>query len=286
MSAHYTNIGQDRVSRILPDLVRHRYLLWDLVSKELRARYRNAMMGFLWAVLHPVLMMLILTLVFGFLFQGKVAKAGTQYPFPPFLLCGLVPWQFFSAALIGATNSLLQNQDLIKKVNFPREVIPLAAIGNLLVNFFIGVVVLLVVHLAYGGALFNGTGLLWLPVVFAVLLMLTTGLALLFSSLNIYYNDVLYAVEVALAFGFYATPIFYDLSLVTEFAAETHRPWLAALYELNPMAGLVDVTRQALLDNHVAQPGLLVWPAICAAVILMVGAAVFRRRAPVFADQI
>ncbi|MBN2310790.1 MAG: ABC transporter permease [Candidatus Hydrogenedentes bacterium] len=287
----YTDTQQGRCSRILPDLIRARGLLWDLISKDFRARYRDARVGVLWAVLHPLLMTLVLWLVFGVILQFRVAERGiaTEDPFAVFLLCGIVPWQFLAAGLAAATASLVRDRDLIKKVYFPREVIPLAAVGSCLVGLVVGLAVLVAARLATGGGL--SFGALWALPVLAVQCVFMAGLALLLSAVHVRYRDVLYIVEILLAFGFYATPIFYPLSLVEErlplWLAEHGAPaWLAGAYFANPMAGLVTAYRQAFLGNRMPDADLLVWPIACACVVLVAGAVVFRRSAPAVADHL
>lgn len=288
--ALYTNAQQHRLSRVIPDLIQHRELLRDMVWKELRARYRNAMMGFLWAVLQPVLMMLILTFVFGYLLPEMMgARLGSGgHSYASHLLCGLVPWQFLAVALACGTNSLLESQDLIKKVYFPREVIPIAAVLNCLVNLAIGFVTLLVVIAALEGPSTLGVGVLYFPLIFAVQFVLVIGLVLLLSALNVYYRDVSYMIEVVLAFGFYATPILYPLpkSLGALPVPDAWKPWFYQAYLANPMANLIPAYRQALLENQVPDPALLWRPALLAVVVLLAGAWVFRRQAPTFADHL
>jgi len=288
--ALYTNAQQHRLSRVIPDLIHHRELLRDMVWKELRARYRNAMMGFLWAVLQPVLMMLILTFVFGYLLPEMMgARLGSGgHSYASHLLCGLVPWQFLAVALACGTNSLLESQDLIKKVYFPREIIPIAAVLNCLVNLAIGFVTLLVVIAALEGPSTLGVGVLYFPLIFAVQFVLVIGIVLLLSALNVYYRDVSYMIEVVLAFGFYATPILYPLpkSLGALPVPEAWKPWFYQLYLANPMANLIPAYRQALLENQVPDAALLWRPAVLAVVMLVVGAWLFRRQAPTFADHL
>lgn len=282
----YSSARQWKLNRVIPDLIHSRGLLWDLVWKDLRARYRYTIMGFVWAVLQPLLLMLILTFVFGVIFPGKIQGAGESddHPFYVMLLCGLIFWQFFATCLSSCTTSLLSNHDLVKKVYFPREVVPMAAMGVAVVNLAIGFVVLLVIHLISGGTL--GLGILWLPVIFAIQFVLTLGVSLLCAALNVYYRDVAYMVEVVLTLGFYATPLFYPLSFVQQWAAGHGRygPELLTLYMANPMVGLVTAYRQAFLDNVMPDPVLVLWPAACAVFLLAIGAVVFRRGAPVFAD--
>lgn len=279
--AFYSHNQQGRVLSMVPDVIRSRGLLYDLFWKDLRAKYRRAVIGLLWAVLQPVLMMLILTFVFGYLLRDLMGSriGGSEHTYAVFLLAGLVPWQFLIVGLTGATNSIVANQDLIKKVYFPRETVPLAAILYSVLNFAIGFVTFLVVLCVLEGPGSLGVGLVFAPVVFLVQLALITGLGLACAALNVLYRDVAYMVEVALAFGFYATPIIYDLP-------RDLSPWLYRLYMLNPMAHLIEAYRQALLMNRFPDAGHLLWPLAAAAAALVFGAWVFRRTAPTFADHV
>jgi ABC-type polysaccharide/polyol phosphate export permease len=190
-----------------------------------------------------------------------------------------VPWQFLTLSLTSSVNSLVVNQDLIKKVYFPRETIPLAAILNNVVSLGIGFATLLAVMAVLEGIGSIGIGLLWTPVVFSVQFALIVGLALLFSALNVRFRDFSYLIEVGLAFGFYATPIFYELPA-------NLNPWLYRVYMLNPMAHLVIAYRQALLDNRFPDLVHLAWPGVVAMAFLALGVVVFRRFAPTFADYV
>jgi len=283
--AFYAHNQQGRLLHMVPDVIRSRGLLYDLFWKDLRAKYRRAVIGLLWAVLQPVLMMLILTFVFGYLLRDLMGAriggriGGAEHSYAVFLLAGLVPWQFLAVGLTGATNSIVANQDLIKKVYFPRETVPLAAILYSVLNFAIGLVTFFVVFSVLEGPGSLGAGVVFAPLVFAVQLPLITGLGLACSALNVLYRDVAYMVEVALAFGFYATPIIYDLP-------RNLPPWLYRIYMLNPMAHLVEAYRQALLMNRFPDHAHLLWPLATGAAVMLLGAWVFRRFAPTFADHI
>ncbi|MCP4643373.1 MAG: ABC transporter permease [bacterium] len=293
--AFYSSTQQRQVGRVLPDLLRARGLLWDLISKEFRARYRNATIGVVWAVLQPLLMTLILAFVFGVVFQWRFEERGIggDEPLAVFLLCGLVPWQFLATALAVGVGSLVGNRELVKKVGFAREVIPLSAVLSCIVNLAIGFLVLIGVRLLTGGPL--GVGLIWVLPIFVVQLALIVGLSLLLSAMNVLFRDVFYMTEILIALGFYATPIFYPLQMVENSAAglasKIGIPALSGdltirLYMLNPMAGLVTAYRQAFLGNQIPDADLLVWPVTCAVVALVLGVVAFRRIAPTMADHL
>lgn len=270
--------------RIPRDLVRARELLRDLVWKDLRARYRYAVMGFLWAVLEPLAFTLILTFVFAVLLADKAALAAssTGPPFTVMFLCGLIFWQYFSASVTSATFSLVASPNLVKKVHFTREVVPLAAICVPLVNLGIGLLLLLVVHLVLGGGL--SLALLWMPFVFAIQFALTAGLALLFSCGHVIYRDVGNMVNVGLMFGFYASPVFYPLDKVISTTLLPH--WAVRLYLLNPMAELLHAYRQILFEQRFPDVTLLLWPAALAVICLALGAYLFRRQSSTFSDYL
>ncbi len=280
----YTGSDQRRITRVIPDLIRHRELLMELIWKDLRVRYRYAAVGFLWAVLEPLCMTVILSLVFFILVPSKTGQHGLT---PLLVLGGYVPWQFFSNSILTATRSLVDNPHLVKKVAFPREIIPLAAVGGGLVNLVIGIVLLGVIGAFLG--LRPGIELLYLPLVLTILIAMAIGLSLLLSSLNVYFHDVSYLASVALMFAFYASPVFYSIDLVRGALEQHGAPRLLYLYLANPMAGLIGAFRQAVgvpIESPAPIPHMLVWPAICAVLLLAVGVVVFRRNAPTLSDNL
>lgn len=279
----YDSLEPDTPVRVLRDLVRARELLLDLVWKDLRARYRYAVMGFLWAVLEPLLFMTLLAVVFSFILGDRAALTGAgSRPYAVQLLCGLIFWQYFSGAVSAATHSLVDARHLVKKVRFPQEVIPLAACLVPLVNLAIGFALLGVTHVLFGGKF--TAGYLIIPLIFSIELLLTLGLALWFSCGHALFRDVGNMVSVGLMFGFYASPVIYPADLV---AKTQHLPaWLAGLYWLNPMAGLLTAYRDLLFEGSISGMGLLVCPAACAVLIFLTGLAVFRKTAATIADSL
>lgn len=278
--------AQNSALRTLPrDLIQSRELLLDLIRKDLRVRYRYAVAGFLWAALEPLAYMAVITFVFQWVLAPRTGAAmfGAAVPYATGLLCGLVFWQFSAHALTAATNSLIENQNLVKKVNFTREIVPLAAFGYPFVALIIGFFILIATHLALGGGL--GAGLLWLPVIFGLQFAITLGLALIAAASNVRFRDAGYLVSVALVLGFYASPVFYDLDWVLAAADTGSIPGpVVTLYLSNPMTELLETYRQIILEGRNPDLWLLVWPSLFAAVALPTGAIVFRRSAPSFSD--
>lgn len=272
--------------RTLPrDLIQSRELLMDLVRKDLRVRYRYAAAGFLWAALEPLAYMAVLTFVFQWVLAPRTGPAmfGEGISYATGLLCGLIFWQFSAHSLTAATNSLIDNQNLVKKVNFTREIVPLAAFGYPCVALVIGFVILLAVQIALGGHL--GGGLVWLPVIFGLQCAFTLGLALIAATGNVRFRDVGYLVSVALVLGFYASPVFYDLDWVLAASRTGHLPeWILKLYLCNPMTELLEAYRQVILEGRSPDLWLLAWPSCMAALALPLGAIVFRRNARSFSD--
>jgi ABC-type polysaccharide/polyol phosphate export permease len=279
----YDSLEERNPRHILLDLIRARQLLLDLIWRDLRVRYRYAVMGFLWAVLEPLAFTVILTFVFTLVFAERIpdAQAATGPPFVVMLLCGIIFWQYFSTSLTAATTSVVTNQNLVKKVRFTREIIPIAACCVPLVQLGIGLILLFIVHLFMGGSL--GFALMYLPLIFAIQFALTLGLSLLFSCIHVHFRDVSNLVSVALLLGFYASPIFYSLDMVRNSRLPE---WLQQLYLLNPMAGLLTAYRQLLLEHRFPDWDLLLVPSLMAATALIIGLLTFRRIAATMSDYL
>ncbi len=277
----YNETQPRQLRRVIPDLIRARELLFDLVSKDLRVRYRYAAMGVLWAVVEPLLMTLILSFLAAVLNRGQ---GGANAVTPPLVLCGYVTWRFFSASVAGATRSLVDNRNLVKKVYFPREVVPLAAIGNALADYGIGLALALIAQALFGGGF--STSLLWFFPLFAVLLALIAGLGLLLSSYNVTFRDVGYMTDAALVIGFYTVPVFYTLPSVAEFGFMKAHPSLLFLYQLNPIAALIHCFQDAIVRGVAPDMRLLLWPTLLAVALLATGVTVFRRRAAALSDHL
>jgi lipopolysaccharide transport system permease protein len=254
----------------LAELWEYRELLYFLVWRDMKVRYKQTALGAAWAVIQPLFMMLVFSLFFGRL--AKVPSDGI--PYPVFTFCALISWQLFANALTESSNSLIGNQNLITKVYFARLVIPIAAVLSGLVDFLIAFVILIAMMLFYG--IVPGPAILVLPgfILLAVLTALAVGLWL--SALNVQYRDVRYTMNFLVQFWLFATPVAYPSSIVPE-------TW-RALYGLNPMAGVVEGFRWALLGKS-APPSAMLFVSLLVVLVLLVGGLYyFRRMEQEFAD--
>jgi lipopolysaccharide transport system permease protein len=260
------------VSLQLGELWRYRELLYFITWRDVKVRYKQTALGAAWAVLQPLLTMLVFTLFFGRL--AKVPSDGI--PYAAFSLAGLVPWTFFATSLTQSSNSLVGSANLIKKVYFPRLAVPIATVFAAVVDFCIGFLCLAPVLMYYGAR--PSWRLLYLPLFF--LLALTTSLAVGFwlSALNVNYRDVRYVVPFLSQFWMLATPVAYPSSLLKE-------PW-RTVFGLNPMAGVVEGFRWALLNSKTAPGPMIAVSVLVSVVLLLSGAYYFRRMEKNFADVV
>jgi lipopolysaccharide transport system permease protein len=189
----------------LANLVRYRGLIQSLVARELKARYRGSVLGFLWSFINPLLLLSIYTFVFTKVIPNRNEIA---QPYAVFMFCGILPWNWFASSLTEASNSLVSGGNLIKKVLFPAEILPLVNVLANMVHFFLGLTIL-VAFLIYYQHWPNPAGLIWFPVAVFVQLILTSGLALFLAALTVHYRDIKDLLSNILMFWFFATPIIY-----------------------------------------------------------------------------
>lgn len=256
----------------LRDLWEYRELLYFLTWRDIKVRYKQTILGIAWAVLQPFMVMVVFSVFFGRL--AGVPSDGLPYPI--FAFAALLPWQLFAHALNESSNSLIANERLITKVYFPRLIIPLAAVLGGLVDFGVSLILLLLMMAYYG---IVPTGAVWtLP--FFILLALGAALAvgLWLSALNVKYRDVRYTIPFITQFWLFMSPVAYPSSLVPE-------PW-RALYGINPMVGVIEGFRWALLGKTEA-PGPVLAVSILVVLALLVGGLYyFRRMEKSFADVV
>ncbi|HKO61346.1 MAG TPA: ABC transporter permease [Pyrinomonadaceae bacterium] len=256
----------------LRELWEYRELLYFLTWRDVKVRYKQTALGAAWAVIQPFFMMVVFSLFF-----GKLAGVPSDgIPYPVFAFCGLLPWQLFAHSLTESSNSLVGNQHLITKVYFPRLVVPIAAVLGGVIDFAIAFVILIVMMLYFG--IVPGWAIVTLPlfIVLAITTALSVGLWL--SALNVKYRDVRYTINFLVQFWLFATPVAYPSSLIPE-----QWRWL---YGLNPMAGVVEGFRWALLGKT-DPPGALLAVSVTVVILLLVGGLYyFRRMEQEFADVV
>jgi len=269
----FTRFGAGRGTSLrLGELWAYRELLYFLVWRDIKVRYKQTLLGAAWAIIQPVLTMVVFTLFFGNL--AKVPSDGIPYPL--FAFAGLVPWTLFAYSLTESSSSLVTNQNLITKVYFPRLIIPLASVLSGLVDFAISFAVLIVLMLYYGVMPHLAALTVPLFVIFAVLAALSIGIWL--SALNVEFRDVRYTIPFLTQVWMFITPLAYASSLVPS-------KW-RLIYGLNPMAGVVEGFRWALLGKTSA-PSVLLAASIPAVILLLVGGSYyFRRMERTFADVV
>jgi lipopolysaccharide transport system permease protein len=258
------------VSLQLKDLWVYRELIYFFVWRDVKVRYKQTALGAAWAVIQPLFTMLVFSLFFGRL--ARVPSDGIPYPL--FAYAALVPWIFFAQGLTQSADSLVGQGNLIKKIYFPRLAIPLSTVGAGLVDFSISFIVLLGLMARYG--VHPTRNLVWLPCLLLLAFATSLGVGLWLSALNVRFRDVKYAVPFVVQFWMFATPIAYPSSLLNE----RWRPVLA----VNPMVGVVEGFRWALLGAKTAPGPMIAVSAVAAVVVLIGGAFYFRRMEKSFAD--
>jgi len=260
------------ISLKLRDLWEYRELLYFLTWRDIKVRYKQTVLGAAWAIIQPFFTMVVFSLFF-----GKLAKVPSDgIPYPIFAYAALVPWTFFANGLSQSSNSLVDNANMLKKVYFPRLVVPLSSVISGVVDFILAFTVLLGMMLFYG--IYPTIHVIWLP--FLLLLTLTTslGVGLWLSAMNVQFRDVRYTLPFLTQFWLFATPIAYPSSLLSE-------PW-RTLYGINPMVGVVEGFRWALLGTETAPGPMIMVSSLVALMLLVSGVFFFRRMEKTFADVI
>jgi lipopolysaccharide transport system permease protein len=254
------------------ELWEYRELLYFLVWREIKVRYKQTALGATWAILQPVTTMVVFSLFFGRL--AKISSDGVPYPI--FSFAALVPWTFFAAGVTQASMSLVQNARMVKKIYFPRFALPISAVLAGILDFAIALIVLFVMMVFYG--ILPTANTLWIPLLIALALTTSLGAGLWLAAWNVEFRDVRYVVPFIVQSWLFLTPVAYPSSLLTE-------PW-RFLYGINPMVGVVEGFRWALLGTN-RPPGVTILVSTVAALLLLVsGAFYFRRMEKGFADII
>jgi lipopolysaccharide transport system permease protein len=245
-------------------------LLYELVQRDMRLRYKRSILGMLWSLLNPLLQLLVFQFIFAVVLPLNIPR------FPLFLFIGLLAWNWFQSALIEATGAIVDNRDLIRRPGFPGLILPLVPVATNFVHFLIALPVLLAFILLSGVPLRPLA--LFLPVALAVQFLVTLSLAYIVAALHVQFRDTRYLLGIALLLGFYLSPVFYDpQSIPTAYQA---------LYHLNPMVTLIETYRGLLMDGSFPSPLTLGLIAAGGAIALLGGVQLFRRMSIYFAEEL
>jgi ABC-type polysaccharide/polyol phosphate export permease len=238
------------------------FLIRNLVEKDFKVRYRNMSLGVLWSLLNPLIMMALLTFIF-----TKIFAQPHERNFPLSVLCGLVPFNFFAVAWVTGTTSVLESSALIKRVPVPRQVFPIASVLSNCLHMLIQISLLLGIVLVYG----RGVNIhwLWLPLIWGLEILFVMGLTLAFSAVNVYVRDTRYVVESTNTVLFWLVPIFYSFALIPV--------RFRGLYQINPVAALVLMMRNVLLEGRAPVGSTLIRLAIVSVVMFVTGIFTFRK---------
>ncbi len=264
----------------LVELFKYRELLYNLVVRDLKVRYRNSVLGVAWSLLNPLFMALVFTVVFTVMQPSNIER------FPVFVLCALLPWNFFLSSVTGATGSIVNNAHLVKKVYFPREVLPLSVVLSNLVHFLIALIVLFGML-----ALFRVRLTLWilyLPLLILIQIAFSSGVALLLSTVNVFYRDTEHIIGVLMLALFFVTPVFWDHTILPEKAVLLGVAWPVQrlTFILNPMASLISAYRDILYFGRKIDISFLSRTIVTASIFLVIGYWVFVRHSKVFGEEV
>ena len=271
----------------LQRLLRYRSLIHTLVVRDLKARYRGSVLGFFWSFANPLLLLMVYTFVFSVVLPARFEGVDENYAL--FLFCGLLPWIWFSSALTESSNSLLTNGNLIKKVLFPAEVLPVVSVVANMVHFFLALPILFLALGLFASRAPTIGELVWFPVVIAVQFLLTLGLGMLLAALTVHFRDIKDLLSNLLTLWFFATPILYPWTLVSD-----RGPSLAGLpplgklmMDVNPFTHLAISYQEILFyDGPYGHWKWLLATAVAAAVLFVVGYALFDRLRDSFAEEV
>lgn len=254
----------------IKEVYKYRQMLVSIVRKDLRSRYKGSFLGFLWTFVNPLLQLAIYSIVFPYLLRNN------QENYPMFLFVALLPWIFFSSSLQGSTTSIVGGANLVKKIYFPRLILPLSVVCTNLMNYIFGLVIVIPALLLTGVTLtFH---IFWFPVILFVMFIFTTGLSLLLSALYVRFRDLEHIIGIFVMVWFYLTPIVFGIDIFP--------PHIADLISYNPMVSIIESFRDILLYGQRPEWGSLGFSFVIGIFILLIGMMVFRKFERTFAEEL
>lgn len=255
--------------QLIKPFLYYKYLLYQLILREIKGRYKQSIIGYFWVILNPLIQLLVYSFVFSIIFRFPL----NNIPYPIFLFAGLLPWIYFQTSLGSAALSLIDNSNLIKKVNFPRETLPYSIIISKAIDLFFASALLLIFMLFSHMSL--QPSIIFIIPLLLIQVILMAGLSLLISTSNLFYRDIQYLVNLLLMLWMYLTPIVYPLSLVPS--------QYVNFYKLNPMVGIIEGYRSALFGLEFDK-GTILFSGIISILIFIFSFWIFKRSEKVFAD--
>ena len=255
----------------LKEIWEYREMIVSLVRKDLRGRYKGSVLGFLWTFVNPLLQLCVYTLVFSTIMRSGIEK------FYLFLFVALVPWLFFNSAVITGATCIISSKDLVKKIYFPREVLPIAYVTSSFVNMLFSFVIIFLAIL-FSGIGFNFRAILYLPVIMIVEFILALGIAMLTSALTVYFRDLEHILGIVTMAWMYLTPILYSVDMIPEN--------LLPVFYLNPLTPIIIGYRDILYYKNIPHIGTLAHGLVLGVVILIIGWISFNRLQRGFAEEL
>lgn len=267
------------------ELWEYRELLLNLTKRELKVKYKRSILGFLWSLLNPILMTLIFTFVFAFILRIEIpANSHGKTSFAAFLLAALLAWNFFSVSLSVAVNSIVGSSNLVNKIYFPREILPISMVLANTVNFLLELLVLFIFLGVLGFQFYLYLPLL--PLILLIHVLFTIGVCLVVSCLNVYFRDVQHLLGIALLVWFYATPVIYPMNYVLNIADRLPGIPVVSLYLLNPVTVISLAYRDILYYVKAPDPAVLIYATLVSVASLAFGFFLFGLYEPNFAEEV
>ena len=263
------------IAKEIRDVFKWRELLWQMVGREVKARYKQSILGYFWVILNPFAQMLVMSFAFSLILRIPTNAAG-NIPYSIFLFVALLPWNLFSNSLSSATASLVGSASLITKVYFPRSILVLATVIAKIVDFFFANIILIIYMIVYQVPItFN---ILWIIPIFIIQQIFTLGLSFFFAAANLLYRDIQYLLNLLLVLWMYSTPIVYPADIVPE--------KYKIIFQLNPMAVIINAYRQTVLGGGAPNYLSITIALALSLLTLYIGLAYFKSREKIFADNI
>lgn len=256
---------------LIKELYAYREMIFSLVRRDLKGRYKGSVLGFLWTFINPLLQLGVYTLVFSIIMKNGIKD------YYLFLFVALIPWIFFSTSVTGSSSCILAQQDMVKKIYFPREILPIAFVTSQFVNMVLSFLVVFIVLIICGKG-FCLNAILYLPIIMVIEYMLSLGAALLFSSITVYIRDVEYLLGIIIMVWQFLTPVMYSIDMIPE---EIH--WI---FELNPMTSVIIAYRDILYWKQIPRLNTLINALVFGIIILFIGIFVFGKLKKHFVEEL